>query len=185
MNVLLIGPRGCGKSSVGVLLAGRLEIPFRDLDDIVLGSFEQASVSEVWAMCGESAWREAEVSSLKESLGEASSVIALGGGVPMIEDARTLINLAREAGEAVVIYLRCEPDELRRRLIKDSGDRPGGGRTGGDRPGLTGADPIAEIDDVLAQRHPTYARMADHVFDVSAATVEKTAEQLADWIRTL
>ncbi len=110
MNVLLIGPRGCGKSSVGVLLAGRLEIPFRDLDDIVLGSFEQASVTEVWAMCGESAWREAEVNSLKDSLGEAASVIALGGGVPMIEDARTLINLAREAGEAIVIYLRCQPD---------------------------------------------------------------------------
>ena len=93
----------------------------------------------------------------------------------MIEDARMLINLAREAGEAIVIYLRCEPDELRRRLIEDAGDRPG----------LTGADPIAEIEEVLAQRNPTYVRMADHVFNVSAATVEKTAVQLADWIRTL
>ena len=175
MNVLLIGPRGSGKSSVGFLLAARLEIPFRDLDDIVLGGFEQASVTEVWAMCGESAWREAEVNSLKEILGDVASVIALGGGVPMIEDARTLINLSRETGEAIVIYLRCEPDELRRRLIEDSGDRPG----------LTGADPIAEIDVVLFRRHPTYVQMADRVFDTSAASVEKTAEQLADWIRTV
>lgn len=174
MNVLLIGPRGSGKSSVGALLAGRLGLPFRDLDDLVLGSFEQATVTEVWAMCGESAWRAAEVNSLKDSLGDEASVIALGGGVPMIEDARTLINLAREAGEAIVIYLRCEPDELRRRLIEDSGDRPG----------LTGEDPIAEIEDVFAQRDPTYVKLADRVFDVSEVPVEKTAEQLAEWIRT-
>ncbi len=103
----------------------------------------------------------------------------------MIEDARTLINLARETGEAIVIYLRCEPDELRRRLIEDSGVRPGGDRPGGDRPGLTGDDPIAEIDDVLTRRHPTYVQMADQVFDVSADTVEKTAERIAEWIRTL
>ncbi len=179
VSLLLIGPRASGKSTVGALLAGKLEMPFRDLDDIVLSSFDEDSVTEVWKIHGEPAWREAEVYSLKDTLGKVASVIALGGGVPMIEDARTLINLARETGEAIVIYLRCEPDELRRRLIKDSGDRPGG-----DRPGLTGADPIAEIEDVIAQRHPTYARMADHVFDVSAATIEKTAQQLADWIRT-
>ena len=175
MNVLLIGPRGSGKSSVGVLLAGRLEIPFRDLDDLVLGSFEQTSVTEVWATCGESAWRAAEVNSLKNSLGDEASVIALGGGVPMIKDARILINLARDAGEAIVIYLRCEPDELRRRLVADIGDRPG----------LTGEDPIAEIDDIFSLRDPIYIQMADRVSDVSATSVEKIAEHLAEWVRTV
>lgn len=174
-SLLLIGPRGSGKSSVGVLLAGKLGMPFLNLDDIVLESFDEDSVTEVWKTQGEPAWREAEVNALKKTLGEKESVIALGGGVPMIEDARTLINHARDTGAGKVVYLRCEPSELRRRLEAEPGDRPG----------LIGDDPIAEIQEVLALREPTYTQLADHVFDVSTATEEKIAADLAEWVRSV
>ena len=175
ISLLLIGPRGSGKSSVGVRLAGKLGMPFLDLDDIVLGSFDEDSVTEVWKTQGEPAWREAEMDALKKTLGEKESVIALGGGVPMIENARTLINFSRETGEAMVVYLRCEPGELRRRLEAVPGDRPG----------VTSDDPIAEIKEVLALREPTYTQLADHVIDVSTATEEKIATDLAEWVRSV
>jgi shikimate kinase len=168
VNILLIGPRGCGKTTIGCLFAGRTHRPFVDLDEMVLATFAEASVSDVWSARGEAAWRKAEAAMLPEVLRAANQVVALGGGAPMIDDVRRRITSQQRAGAVTVVYLHCEVGELARRLA----------RNGGDRPSLTGADPIDEIRPMLEAREPTYRQLADVVYDVTRATPEAAAEAL-------
>lgn len=151
MNTILIGPRAVGKSTIGRLLAQRIVAPFIDLDDLVLARFAQRSIIEVWSAHGESAWRLTETASLQDALKSKESVIALGGGAPLIPAARQMIEAARNGGAARVIYLQCSPAILAQRLKKQPGDRPS----------LTGADIAEEIAAVAAGRHAAYQAMAD------------------------
>lgn len=172
MNILLIGPRGSGKSTIGPRLAEAMALPFIDLDERVLNCFEEQSVSEIWAVHGESAWRNAEIDILDSVLGDDRQVIALGGGVPMIEVARHRIDVARREGEAVVVYLRCDSDELRERLSQQPGDRPS----------LTGDDPLEEIKAVLSRREPVYQGLTDRVIETADQTIEEVLQQLSSWL---
>ncbi len=179
MNVLLMGLRGCGKSTVGQLLAARLECPFLDLDDRVLATFDEPTVTAVWAAHGKAAWRDAEATVLGALLGHpgasgasgaVDNVIALGGGTPMVESARRDLEAARAAGSATLIYMRCTIEELRRRLSGNTGDRPS----------LTGADPVMELGPVLEAREPVYRQLADHEYDVTSTPPGGIAEALAE-----
>ena len=100
------------------------------------------------------------------------SVIALGGGTPMVESARADIEAARTAGTATVVYLRCDVAELHRRLAGQTDDRPS----------LTGADPVAETAAVLAVREPVYRSLADHEYDVSTTSPQQAAASLGQMV---
>jgi shikimate kinase len=164
MNLLLIGPRGSGKTTVGRLLAARRQRPFIDLDDVALASFSNKTIGEVWKAHGEHAWRNAEVAALTDVLSRDGQVIALGGGVPMIDKAKAMLAFQARPREIFVVYLRCTPQILAARLRSAPGDRPS----------LTGANFIEEIPAVLAAREPTYLDMADVAYDVG--TDESAAE---------
>ena len=81
MHVLLMGLRGSGKTTVGGLLARQLDGEFVDLDDRVLATFAETTVTDVFSAHGEQAWRAAEARVLHELLSRTAgrdSVIALG-----------------------------------------------------------------------------------------------------------
>ena len=168
-NILLIGARGSGKTTLGRQLARRLDRPFIDLDDVTLERLGAASVAEVWSAQGEGAWREAEAATLVDLLRDGGQVVALGGGTPMVPSARRAIERAREDGRGHVVYLACPAAELARRLRGDPGDRPS----------LTGRDPAAEITQVLAERESTYRALADLVVDTATVPIETLLERLA------
>ena len=172
MSVLLIGLRASGKSTIGRLLAKEIDLPLVDLDTLALQCFEQDTITEVWDRNGEAAWRDAETLMLRQVLSGPDSVIALGGGVPMIDEARAMMQAAKDSGEAVVIYLKCDPRELRRRLDADRGDRPP----------LMGADSIDEIEVILQQREATYEALASHILDVTYQTAQQATDALARWL---
>jgi shikimate kinase len=169
VNTLLIGYRASGKSSIGRLLARRLRLRFVDLDDCTLGSFTVPSIQEVWRLHGEGAWRSAEVAALRNAMRRDHQVIALGGGTPMIREARQLIQSAQGNAQARVIYLQCDPAIIARRLRE----------TPADRPSLTGADPADEADIVLKKRDLTYRGIADVIYDTTQTTPDQAAADIA------
>jgi shikimate kinase len=151
MNILLIGPRAAGKTTIGRLFAERCNRAFVDLDDHVRARFGGRGVREIWATHGETAWRQAEVSCLVEVLWQSDHVIALGGGTPMIPEAQKTIVAAQHSDRARVVYLQCEVTELVRRLRESAGDRPS----------LTGENVAIETSRVLVEREPAYLKLAD------------------------
>lgn len=170
MNLLLIGPRGCGKTTIGSLIAASMKRPFIDLDAITLQSFGGMSVHEIWQSRGEAAWREAERAAFRQSASSDNQVIALGGGTPLIDAARQLIDAARQSNAAKVVYLRCAVNLLTTRLRAMPGDRPT----------LTGGDFINEIPKVLAIREPVYLAIADLVYDVNEESADDVAEGIIE-----
>jgi shikimate kinase len=115
------------------------------------------SIADIFANEGEGKFRELEHEAVREVAAMNDVVIALGGGAPLSEENRRLI---KEAGHRV-IYLKCEPEELLKRIQADP-DTPRS------RPNLTEfGGGIEEISKVLAEREPIYRQMADAELEVT------------------
>lgn len=170
MNIILLGLRGCGKTTAGRLLAARLARPFVDLDDVTPGELGAATVAEAWARHGEPAFRHAEVMALTRVLSRDGQVIALGGGTPTAPGAPHLLELTAAQGRAVIVYLRAPADVLRARLA---------GVSNANRPSLTGLGVLEEIEGVLSARDPLYRELAQHVVETGTLTPEGTADVVA------
>ncbi len=161
MNIVLMGYRGCGKSTLGKMLADRLWKTFVDVDRLVCAHFDNPSIADIWNTHGEPAWRREEVRITGEICAKDGQVIALGGGTLMQPGARQAVEAAKDT---VRIYLFCETPELARRINADT-------QSAATRPSLTGkasgAANLDEITQVLALRDPVYRAVADKVFDVT------------------
>ena len=169
MNLILIGLRGSGKTTVGRLVAERLGRTFIDLDDVVAAAMGAPTVAEAWKSHGEPAFREAETTALSDMLKKGGQVIALGGGTPTAPGAADLLRAQRSAGRVKIVYLAASARALRSRLS---------GTDMSARPSLTGADPLTEIDAVLKQRDPIYRGVAGSVVWTEGLTPEQVAERV-------
>src|SRR5688572_8871135 len=108
--VFLVGFMGTGKSTVGTLLAARWGLPFVDLDariEMEAG----ATINELFASGGESAFRERETAALRRAAGEGAQVVAVGGGAVTRPEN---LELMREAG--TMVCLRATPETILQRL---------------------------------------------------------------------
>ena len=148
MNIVLIGYRCSGKTTVGKILAKELGIDFVDTDVLI----EESAGCSIDAIISREGWdhfrdiekRLIEGISIRDNL-----VIATGGGVVM--DEANVINLKRNG---LVVWLKAEAGLIRKRMEKQE-------RSGITRPSLTGTDTIEEINDVLAIRTPYYEQACD------------------------
>lgn len=170
MNVILLGYRGSGKTSIGKKLANELWKDFVDLDDKTRARFDNRAIADIWQNHGEQAFRDAEAASIRELLETGDDLlIALGGGTLTTEAGKQAV---QSADNATRIYLACDPAVLAQRIADDTA-------TDAERPSLTGqADPAAEVESVLAQRDPIYREVADIVFDVSHCTIDQAVHYL-------
>ena len=156
MSIVLIGYRGSGKTSIGKRLADRLWQKCVDTDEMIVAKAGKP-IARIFAEDGEGKFREMEAEAVREVAKINDVVIALGGGAPLREENRKII---KEAGHRV-IYLKCEPDELLKRIQADP-------NTPKDRPHLTEfGGGIEEISKVLADREPIYRQMADAELEVT------------------
>ena len=117
-HIFLIGFMGSGKSTVGAMLAERLNLPFLDSDKEIEKKSGK-SITEIFSKDGEAAFREMEMNFLQELKSVAPSVIAVGGGLPTIENALPLMH---EMG--LVIYLNTSLLTLIKRLREEKEQRP-------------------------------------------------------------
>ena len=169
MNVILLGYRGCGKSSVGRWLADELRLEFVDLDVETCAAFGGRSVADIWAQEGEPAFRAAEVAALKRVLATDGQVIALGGGTPVQAGADAIL---AAAPQAVRIYLRGAAETLAARIAGDPA-------SAALRPSIGQSNSAAEeVAGVLAQREPVYERVSDLQIDVDDVSIEQVADAI-------
>lgn len=169
-RLTLIGYRGAGKSTVAGALAERLACPACDADQL-LEEKSGCTIGDLIRGRGEAAFRDAEEGVLAELLAGFPGVLSTGGGVVLRPANRLLL---RRHGRPVV-WLDTRPDVVRARLAADPA-------TAIRRPGLSGGDPLAEIDATLAVRRPLYAACADFRVDTSPLDPGAVATRIIDWL---
>ena len=154
--LVLVGAPGAGKTTVGAAVAEALGVGFRDTDaDIVTAT--GASISDLFLLEGEAAFRRLEAQAVATALAEHEGVLALGGGAVLDETTRALL-----AGH-VVVFLDVG--------LADAAARVGMAR---DRPLLL-ANPRGQLLAMLNQRRPIYQGVAS----VTVPTEGRTADQVA------
>ncbi len=144
-SIVLVGLMGAGKSTVGRRLATRLGLMFKDADHEIEAAANLA-ISELFAIYGETSFREGEERVIARLLRQGPMVLATGGGAFMREATR-----ARIAESAVSVWLKAELDVLMRRVRKRN-----------TRPLLQNDDPEGTMRRLMEERHPVYA-LADVV----------------------
>jgi 3-dehydroquinate synthase len=118
MHLFLYGPPGSGKSTIGRILAERLDLPFVDLDAVIEATSKQV-IRDIFAAEGESGFRLRESAALQEVSSGASCVVGLGGGALLKPENRAL---AEATGE--VLCFEADVATLERRVAKAPGTRP-------------------------------------------------------------
>jgi shikimate kinase len=164
MNVILIGARGSGKTTVAKLLAERLGWSYVDSDDEIEARAGK-SIAEIFAAEGEAAFRDRESQVVADLAARDGAVVALGGGAVMRPENRQAFEQAR------VVWLTASPATLWGRVAGDAA-------TAGRRPQLSPQGGITEIIATLDARREIYRRCAHLVVD----TEGKTPREIADAI---
>jgi shikimate kinase len=165
-NLLLIGYRCTGKSTVARLLATWLDWGWTDADT-VLEERAGTTIRAIFAAEGEAGFRQREEAVLDELCRGQRQVIATGGGVVLSSRNRQRL---REAGR--VIWLTADADTIWQRLQTD-------GSTRDRRPTLT-VGGLAEIQELLRVREPLYRSCADIIVETASRSPEDVANHVLE-----
>lgn len=167
-KIFLLGFMGCGKSTIGRLLAAQLQWNFIDLDEQIVAQ-AQMPIEQIFAVHGEPYFRSLELALLEQMRTAENVVIALGGGTAAQEPAWPVLQ------HGLSIYLRCHPDELFRRL-KDDPHRPMLGH-------MPPTERLLVIKNLLTIREPFYNRATMTVDSFAEHPPVETAAFVAQLVR--
>lgn len=171
MNIILIGFMTCGKTSVGKLLAEKLNYTFADTDALIEAEAGM-SIPDIFGALGEGHFRKYEADVCQQLLKKKSAVISTGGGIVINANNRTLL---RKAGK--VIYLTVTPEQVMERV----GDYT-------TRPMINYADPdkrLRIIKEMLTKRDPMYRNTADYITETVSGHPEQTVADILAFMKSL
>ena len=155
-RIVLIGPPGSGKSTVGVALAAHLQWPLVDTDALIELK-ESKKITDIFVDDGEEHFRTIEFETLQEVLLEPSAVISLGGGAPISQRAQD----ALVSSESSIVFLDVS--------LSTAAPRVGFNR---DRPLLLG-NPRAQWQALSDQRRPIYEKLSTLSIKVDDMSVDE------------
>lgn len=155
-KVILIGPMGSGKTTIGSLLAEKLGLNFRDTDHLIEEQ-EGKTVSQIFLDQGEDAFRAIEKRVLREELLTDGTVLSLGGGAPISIDAQS----ALRAIASHIIFLDISLSTVAPR-IGFNRDRP-----------LLLNNPRGQWQTLMEARRPIYEAVADTIINVDDKSEEE------------
>ena len=160
-NIILIGPMGSGKSTIGQILASRLDRDFYDSDHYI----EQKTgvdIPRIFDIEGEEGFRMRETKALKELTAKKNMVLATGGGAVISEENRQLLKAS-----GFVIFLDTSVNQQLQRLKHDK-----------KRPLLQTDNPRQRLEDLLQQRKPLYIKLADLRIPTDGKLTRKVAAEI-------
>ncbi len=167
--LVLVGPPGAGKSSVGRRVAAALGVGFRDTDADVAEAAGK-SIADIFLTDGEPAFRAMETSAVATALVEHTGVLALGGGAVLDEDTQAALSDLRPRR---VVFLDVN--------LADASRRVGLNR---DRPLLVG-NPRSRLKRLMDERRGLYEALSGAVVDTSGRAVHEVVDAvlaaLAEW----
>jgi len=172
LNLVLIGGRASGKTSVGQALAEILHRPFVDLDEVLVAEAGR-SIADLVAEKGWPEFRRREKELVARYGSRPGQVLAPGGGVVLDPDN---VQILKKKG--LVIWLTAPPALLRERLQRDEGGQDY-------RPSLTGADPGSEMERVLAEREPLYRAAAHLVLDTTGLSIGQVVGRILEEVQAI
>lgn len=167
MKIVLIGYRGCGKSTVAQLLSSRLEWPTYTMDKAII---EEAgmSIPQMVANHGWNFFRDLESRIALQASTKDRTIIDAGGGVVV---RPTNVALLRE--NSIIVWLKASPEIIVERIKNTT-----------ERPSLTGSKSfIEEIEEVLSERAPMYQQAADFAIETSRLSPEATTDRILDLVK--
>lgn len=161
--IVLVGPMGAGKTSIGRRVAKRLGVPFYDSDAAIVRA--HGPIPAIFATHGEERFREWEREAVRAGL-DAGGIVALGGGAVL--NAQTRADLTHHR----VILLTVSPEVVASR-IRDT-----------DRPLLQADDAAARWREIMERRRPLYDEVADVVVDTSTGRIADIVDDIVAWAQT-
>jgi shikimate kinase len=157
-NIILVGPMGSGKSTIGNILAKKLNRDFKDRDHFI----EQRTgvdIARIFDIEGETGFRDRESKALKTLLSQNNRVVATGGGSVLREENRALLR-----SKGYIIFLDTSVNQQLQRLRRDK-----------KRPLLQTENPRERLENLFDTRRPIYLDLAD----LAIKTDRKLARKLA------
>jgi shikimate kinase len=165
-NIILVGLMGCGKSTVGRILAKRIRFQFIDTDELI-ESRSGREIREIFRTEGEAAFRKIEAVTIESVAHMTRCIIATGGGAVLNPANRTALKRT-----GFVIWLTASIDTLFERVSRNTR-----------RPLLQTPDPKQTLSDLMAQREILYRETADAVFDTSIMELDEVAAAIESRVR--
>jgi shikimate kinase len=159
VSVVLVGPMGAGKSTVGPLLAQALGVSARDIDSEIEAR-EGRTISDIFVDSGEEHFRALERAAVAQVLAEHDGVVSLGGGAVLDPDTRELLV------DHQVVFLRVGLSEAVKRVGLGTG-----------RPLLLG-NVRSRIKALLDERAPVYAAVADLTVETDQRSPEDIVAEI-------
>jgi len=171
-QIILIGYRATGKTTVGKRLAALLGLRFLDMDHELEKRYGQ-SIAELVAAQGWPYFRNLEKEMLAELIGNSDQVISTGGGAILHQDI-----WPRLKASSLVVWLTADQQTICRRLMNDT-------QTASQRPALTKSDTYAEIAAVLTEREPLYRAGCHFSVDTGVLGIDEIVEMIAARARAI
>ena len=160
-RIVLIGPMGAGKSTVGSQLAQQLNLDFADTDQLI-ESDQGKSVSEIFIEDGEPHFRLVEESIVLDALRDQMGVLSLGGGSVMNEEVQKVLSNC----EGKKVFLDISLAAVASRVGFDTA-RP-----------LLMVNPRQKWSELMSNRRATYETLADIKIDVSDMSVDQVVSKI-------
>ncbi len=155
--IVLIGPMGVGKSTVGKKLARAMKVPFCDTDNLVVE--EHGKIADYFSEHGEDAFREIEHQALARAL-KSPGIVATGGGAVLLDKSRELLK------NATVVYLATDGKHMGSRLRN------------GARPLLKNG--MEDWKRIYDSRKSIYEKTADVTIDTSGHPLAQTIAEIRE-----
>jgi len=161
-NIILVGPMGSGKTTIGRRLSERLSLDFFDSDHEIVKT-TGVSIDHIFDVEGEKGFRNRESDVLKKLCNMSNIVLATGGGAVILDENRELMKKASS-----IIYLLSSVDQILRRTAK-SKTRPLLEKSNNRRKTIT---------DIVEARDPLYREVSSYIIDTNGKKLNEVIDEI-------